>query len=222
MMKILFIGNSATYVHEIPQTLQWLAGQSGHPIEIGQITPGGCELAMHANAETEHGQRVLREIAKGYDVVFLQDNGNCISCEEKREACIRACRELSARVWESGGVPYLYVRPPYGRDAFGRSPWEQCVSFDALFTEIGRENGAVCAYVNRAFAYAMKNLPYELWGEDHAHTSPHGAYLAVCVFYTTLFGTSAMGLSPNGLSTVEALMLRNVANKIVLEQYCPW
>ena len=221
-MKILFIGNSATYVHEIPQTLQRLAGERGYPIEIGQITPGGCELAKHANMETEHGQRVLNEIAKGYDVVFLQDNGNCVSCEGKREACIRACRELSARVRESGGVPYLYVRPPYGTDAFGRSPWEQCVSFDSLFTEIGRENGAVCAYVNRAFAYAMKNLPCELWGEDHAHTSPHGAYLAVCVFYATLFCTSAIGLSPNGLPAAEALTLQSVADRIVLEQYCPW
>ena len=68
-MKILFLGNSATYVHEIPQTLAKLAKKLGHEVEIGQITPGGCELAKHADIMCEHGRFVNDEINKGYDIV---------------------------------------------------------------------------------------------------------------------------------------------------------
>ena len=39
-MKALFIGNSATYVHDIPGTLRRLAGEAGYPMETAQIALG--------------------------------------------------------------------------------------------------------------------------------------------------------------------------------------
>ena len=91
-MKLLFIGNSATYVHEIPRTLARLCSEQGLDVTTMQLTPGGYKLSQHADETTEHGQKVLAEIAKGYDIVFLQDNGNCISSQEKRKACHDACQ----------------------------------------------------------------------------------------------------------------------------------
>jgi hypothetical protein len=97
-MKFLFIGNSATYVHEIPQTFQRLAKKCGFSFEVEQITPSGCELAKHADTSTELGKRVFAEIAKGYDAVFLQENGSCMSSDEKRAACFDASRRLISAV----------------------------------------------------------------------------------------------------------------------------
>lgn len=221
-MRLLFLGNSATYVHEIPQTLARLAAEVGCEIEIEQITPGGCTLAAHADGTTEHGQRVLREIARGYDLVILQDNGNCVSNEEKRAACVLACRVLAEAARESGARLCFYVRPPYGTEAFGRTPFEQCRAFDELFGELAAEHHACCAYVNRAFAYAMTHLPYDLWGDDHAHTSRYGAYLAICVFFATLFGRSATQLAPDGLPFEAATALQEVADRIALDGLIPW
>lgn len=221
-MKILFLGNSATYVHEIPQTLQRLSAKVGYAIEIGQLTPGGFELAQHADAGTEHGQRVLREIQQNYDIVVLQDNGNCISGDPKRTACIEACRSLAQSIAESGAKLYFYVRPPYGKDNAGDSPLAQCRKFDELFGEIAAEQHAVCVYVNRAFAYAMEHLEFDLWGSDHAHTSKHGAYLAVCVFFAALFGVTATQLEADGLPPEDARILQETADKIVLDGIVPW
>ena len=111
-MKLLFIGNSATYVHEIPRTLAKLCSEQGLDVTTMQLTPGGYMLSQHADETTEHGQKVLAEIAKGYDIVFLQDNGNCISSREKRKACHDACQKLAKAVKESGAKLYFYVRPP--------------------------------------------------------------------------------------------------------------
>ena len=41
------------------------------------------------------------------EFVFLQDNGNCIANEEKREACFNACRKLARAVKESGAKLYF-------------------------------------------------------------------------------------------------------------------
>lgn len=217
-MKILFIGNSATYVHDIPETLARLATQAGHPLEVKRIVKGGWRLCQHAGA----GSRALEEIEKGYDIVFLQDNGDCISSEERREACLRACTGLTRSAQSRGAKVYYYVRPPYGYEAFGRSPLEQCQAFDLLFGGMARETGAVCAYVNRAFAYAIKNTDICLWGDDNAHTSEEGAYLAVCVFFAVLFGRSSSALGSDCLPKEESKRLQDIADRVVLYGELPW
>lgn len=216
-IKLLFIGNSATYVHDIPKTLASLAAGAGYLVETKTIAIGGYTLAKQADSSTEHGKSVLDEIANGYDIVFLQENGNCISSDAMRGATEDACMVLDNAIRASGAVTYIYVRPPYGTDKFGYTPFEQCIEFDKLFGKISKQLGSENVYVNRAFAYAMKYLPYDLWGADHAHTSERGAYLAVCVFFSSLFHTTSAVLDPNGLPPQDACALQKVADKVALD-----
>ena len=221
-MRVLFIGNSATYVHDIPRTLVRLSSDAGYPMTCEMLVKGGWRLSQHADSESEWGARVLQEIARGYDLVILQDNGNCITSEELRNAAQAACRRLSAAVKAEGGEVCLYVRPPYGTVHAGRSPLAQCEEFDRFFSAIGEEIGAKNAPVNRAFAYAMTRLPYDLWGPDHAHTSERGAYLAVCVFFAAIFGQSAALLGANDLPEEDARALQAAADAVVLGGVLPW
>lgn len=221
-MKILFIGNSATFVHDIPGKLQRLCEKAGYKIETGQITLNAFFLKGYADESTEHGQLVLEEVKKGYDIVFLQEHSACILTEEKREACKIASEKLSVIIKDSGAKPALYVRPPTGRVLHGISTLDQCKGFDKLFNEIADKNGLSCVYVNRAFAYAAQKLNYNLWGDDNAHVNEYGAYLIVCTFFATLFNVSAMGLDCDGLNPDDALKLQQVADKIALDGCIPW
>jgi len=213
-MKILFLGNSATYVHEIPQWLQRAAGQAGYPVEVGQLTPGGYTLYQHADAESEHGQQVLTEIARGYDVVMLQDNGNCILSQENRARSRDAAARLCTAIRKSGAKPFFYVRPPYGYASGPYDPLAQCSEFDAHFGAIAAQEGMGCAYANRAFAEAIMHLPYELWGEDHAHTSLEGAYLILCTLSGALFGASSGCLDAAPLDPETARVLQQTADRV--------
>ena len=221
-LRVLFIGNSATFTHDIPGTLAALAGKAGYEIECDCIKKSGATLKKHANIEKDHGKAVREAIGKGHDIVFLQDNGNCVSSDEMREACRIACHTLHDAIRVTGAKTGIYVRPPYGYEVFGREPVEQCKAFDELFTGLSQELGAVNAYVNRAFAYAILHTDFDLWGPDNAHTSPLGAYLAVCVFFCTLCGASATVLEANGLPEAEAQVMQEIADKIVLEGVLPW
>ena len=208
-MRILFIGNSATYVHDIPETLARLATEAGFETESVRIVKGGWKLSQHAEA----GSRALAEIEKSYDIVVLQDNGNCVENEERRAASTSAIEILGKAARESGARVYYYVRPPYGYEAYGRTPIEQCREFDSFFSEIAEHEGAVCAYVNRAFEYAIENTDIRLWGDDNAHTSDEGAYLAVCVHFATVYGKSASLLDENEVEN--AAVLQEIADRIV-------
>ena len=216
--KFLFIGNSATYVNDIPATLAALCAKKGITITQKQIVPGGSTLEQHA-ASAE----VLAEIAKGYDAVFIQENGNSIVSDAERAKSRAAIKKLGDAVHASGALFFFYVRPPYGKDLAGYKNFDQCKVFDDHFTPAAEECDAHCVYVNRAFAYAIKHLNYNLWGDDNAHTNTHGAYLAVCTFYATLFGKSATELDvAYGLPAADAKALQEAADKIALEGILPW
>ena len=214
-MKFLFIGNSATYVNEIPKSFKTLAEKAGFSFETEQITLGGYTLRQHADAETEHGARVFDEIKKGYDVVFLQDNGNCISTEAHEGACRDATSRLIAAIRAAGAEPCFYVRPPYGYDAFGCTPILQATRLDGLFSDMASIHGVPCVYTNRAFVHAIRSTGYDLWCEDRGHTSAHGAYLIICTFFATLFGVSASRLGAWRLNEADASALATIADDVV-------
>ena len=108
--RLLFIGNSATYVHDVPETLAKLATEAGFPTEAVRITKGGYTLSQHADSSSDHGKEVLDLIKQGFDVVFLQDNGNCIADDEKRSASKNACKTLDAEIKKNG-----CTNPPHCR-----------------------------------------------------------------------------------------------------------
>ena len=221
-MRILFIGNSATYVHDVPEMLAKLATEAGYPTESVRITLGGYTLKQHADAETEHGREVLKLIGQKFDYVFLQDNGNCVADYERREACKGACRILDTAIKNSGAKTRIYVRPPYGYEKYGLSPMAQCIEFDKLFSDIADEIGAVCSYVNRAFAYVAEGCSLNLYGPDNAHTSPEGAYLIICTIFASLYGVSSAVLGTNGIDAEAAKVIQKIADRISLEGIVPW
>ena len=220
--RVLFVGNSATYVHDIPGMLAGLAQKAGYKIECGSVVKGGATLAMHADAASPLGQKTLRAIEAGYDIVFIQDNGNCISSGEMRAKSKCAAETLGAKIRASGARTGIYIRPPYGYESFGHDPVGQCREFDTHFGGVADSIDSVCAYVNRAFAYAIKNTDYNLWGPDNAHTSEYGAYLAACVFFCTIFNTSSAVLDTIGMPLEDARQLQTVADKIALDGVIPW
>lgn len=217
--KLLFIGNSATSVNDIPGTLATLCNKLGMNVTVKAIVPGGYTLEQHSN-----NQAVYTEIAKGYDAVFIQENGTVmIPGGESAKKSLAAIKKLGEAVNKSGAKFCFYVRPPYGKDLSGVKNFDQCIEFDEHFTPAAAENNAECVYVNRSFAYAIKNLGFNLWGPDNAHTGTHGAYLIVCTFFATVFGRSATELdTAYGLSLSDAKLLQEAADKIALEGIIPW
>ena len=220
--RLLFLGNSATYVNDLPGTLCRLANEAGYPLVCDSIALPSVKTSFHADASTEHGQTVLATIRNGYDIVFLQDNGNCVSSDLLRTASENAYKTLAAAIHASGATAAIYFRPPYGTEKWGMTPFEQCREFDRHFSKIACEIDSLNAYVNRAFAYAIRNTSYDVWGPDHAHTGAYGAYLAVCVFFTAVFRVSATVLGTNGLAPEDACTLQEIADRITLSGETPW
>ena len=216
-MKLLFIGNSATHVHDIPNLLATLTKPLGISLETEMITEDGYELYRHADTES-----VFEKISRAYDMVFLQEHGNCIASEENAEKSLKAMQKLGNAVQSSGAKLYYYVRPPYGKENRGRDAFMQCKLFDEHFKKSAEQTGAECVFVNRSFAYAIKNCNLRLWGDDNAHASIIGAHLIVFTFFASLFKKSARLLNSEKITEEEAEKLAEIADKIALDGTVPW
>lgn len=222
-LKVLFIGNSATYVHDLPQKLSRLATKAGYPLIADSCVEGGNQLADFLNPAYQFRDKMFAALAKGYDIVFLQEYSYCIASEEKRDTTRKASRTIHQAIEETGAKTYFYIRPPIGEgyDIGHFTSYEQCIELDKLFVPIAQELGATTAHVNRAFAYALQNLSIPLWGPDNAHISPEGAYMAVCVFFSTLFRVSSTVLDTEELPQDLARSLQQAADLVAFGQYIP-
>jgi len=91
-LNVLFIGNSLTYYHEMPQTLQMMLNETNPNIKIDQSTYPGYSLSQHLSRKTEsateHRVTTLTEkkiVEKDWDIIILQTGTVSILIPKNRE-----------------------------------------------------------------------------------------------------------------------------------------
>ena len=99
-LKVLFIGNSYTYVNDLPALVVALADAAGgRKIETDQQLPGGCTLEGHVK-----GKKAIEKIReRKWDVVVLQ--GHSLESILNRESMQKYARILDAEIKKQGARP---------------------------------------------------------------------------------------------------------------------
>ena len=92
------------------------------------------------------------------------------------------------------------------------------------YVPIAEELGAPLAPVGWAFRQGVLDDPLApLWKGDGHHGSTEGNYLAACVLYTMIYGTSASGLwHPGSISETRAAYLQQLAADTVFAEPEVW
>ena len=71
-MKVLFLGNSHTFVHYVPARAARFCQDQGRPLEAVMLTHPGVGLGWHL----EQSQTYFNLLCGGYDAVVLQHNAH--------------------------------------------------------------------------------------------------------------------------------------------------
>jgi hypothetical protein len=215
-MRLLFVGNSHTYLNYMPQMVKRLVEASGHrsPVEVAQSVGDAVGLEWHwGNART-------RELIAGrrWDFVVLQDRSG--GPLKNRDSFERHARLLDAEIRAAGARTVLYMTW-----AHRLHPQTQAEIADA-YTSVAAELDAVLAPAGLAWQRALHLDPVlALHHADGRHASAAGSYLSACVLYAVLTGASPVGL-PAGfmiegkrrpeLSPEAASLLPRVAAEVAL------
>jgi hypothetical protein len=217
--RILFIGNSYTFVNDLPNTFAKLAKSGKHKVEVGMAARSGWTLLDHLKS-TETLDTLN---SKKWNYVVLQEQSQVPSMEQARtHQMYPAARELVPKIRQVGAIPIFLVTwahrggwPEQGMNDYGNMQ----AQINNGYATIAQELNAPMAPVGTAWASAMQGHPeLSLWQEDGSHPSEQGTYLAACVFYAAIFQESPVGLTYQGkLSKEITQTLQMVASQTVLK-----
>ena len=209
--RVLFIGNSYTYVNDLPAMFRHLARAAGHPVVTGMVASGGETLADHASS-TE----TPAAIGVGWQYVVLQEQSQIPSVASVRQqAMYPAVRTLVAEVRAAGASPVLLQTWGHldGWTDYHLDYAAMQAGIDEGYRQIGGVLGVAVAPAGDAWQRARPELgDLQLWQADGSHPTVAGTYLTACVLFAAVFNASPIGMSSTeGLSDPVARQLQEIA-----------
>lgn len=214
-MKVLFIGNSFTFVNDLPAMLEAL---SGGEITYGKVLRGGAYLKWYADEAHELGVQVREKAKEAWDAVILQDQS--FNPAKDPEDCGNQTKILAELF--PGTPVFMYQTWAYrdGSEKLAKTglTYDQMKEklYDAYEAAAQAVNGKRVP-VGFGFAEVKKNAPHvDLYTEDDYHPSPAGTYLAACLFYEALTGKDCMALPGIDALDEETVKILKTAAKAVV------
>jgi hypothetical protein len=222
--NVYFIGNSYTYVNNLPDEFAKLSFSGGHQVETGISAGGGWMLADAVlSKDTRDGLS-----SKKWDYVVLQEQSQTpASGESRTRFMLPAVRELTGLIYPTGAIPILFNTWGH-RDGWPDNRLPDYVSMQNAindgYLEVSRDLNIAIAPVGFAWqAVQSKEPQINLWQADGSHPSPSGTYLAACVFYAAIFHESPAGLDYYGkVDRSSGLILQKIAAETVLDDNVQW
>ena len=182
--RILFIGNSLTYVNDLPGIVQALADSAGpYPLVVETVALPDFALVDH----WEHGL-ALRAIREGdWDLVVLQQGPSSI--EINRDSLRLMARRFNQEIAKKSARTGLYsVWPSRSRqEDFPRA-------IDSYRLAAEDVDGWLFPVASAWLAAWRRDPAIPLYSADGLHPSPAGSYLAALVIYQKVVNHSAAGL----------------------------
>jgi hypothetical protein len=193
-VRVLFLGNSYTYVNDLPAVFRDLARGGGRNVETGMVAAGGETLADHA-ASAESAAAIE---GSPWQFVVLQEQSQVPSIESARvNQMYPAARSLVGVIRTAGATPILFQTWAH-RDGWpdrGLNYAAMQAAIDDGYATIGGELGVAVAPAGQAWQATLREDPMiALWQADGSHPSLAGTYLAACVLYVRIFDASPVGI----------------------------
>lgn len=179
-MRILFLGNSHTYFHDMPALLCRFCRHAGLRADVTMLSHSARPLEWH---RSEYFELRFNLLHGGYDFCVLQQQAHPMPpAETTRENLAALCA-----LCRGGGAAPVVV-----------TTWAEKVhpehqaAMSALYPTLARDLGALSAPVGTVWGRLQAERPdIELYWHDGEHASPYGSYLFAAVLFSVLTGRPA-------------------------------
>lgn len=174
-MRILMLGNSFTYYHDMPKMLAAIMGE-----EVVAHTRGGAFLHEHLDSQAELGAKTLKALKEEkWDYVVMQEQSKAPIFAKKD--FMDSVGKLCTLIRENGAKPLLYATWAYREgseklESTGLSVPEMDRGLYNSYHEAAETNNALIADVGKAHTALRKYA--ELLEPDDFHPSAAGSILA--------------------------------------------
>lgn len=173
-VRVLFIGNSHTYYHDLPAWVARMAGEEGYVCDVTMLAHPGWYLRQHVK-EPE----VRFNIRYGhYDYVVLQEHSHPF---DDIPGYIEAAAALAGWIREAGSTPVIY-------GTWARKTEKNVQeTMNQVNRGLAQDLGALYAAVGEAWWPYKESLTHiEMYDEDGAHASGQGIRFAAKIIWRTI------------------------------------
>lgn len=191
-MKILFVGNSYTYVNDMPKMLEALLIENGRDAQVFSVTAGGRRLIQSTSDDEK--AKALRSLLDDhtFDAAILQEQSLLPILD--KATFLRGAEGVKELMGDRVERIILYStwgRKPGSPDLAEHGWTHEGMTADLVsaYEEAAKLIGADLSYVGKAFSRAMQiNPSTELYHADMTHPSYLGSALGVVVHFAALTG----------------------------------
>ncbi|MBK9376396.1 MAG: SGNH/GDSL hydrolase family protein [Holophagales bacterium] len=217
-LSVLFVGNSLTFVNDVPGLVQKLAASSTVQarLTVHSVTSGGARLEDHWRKG--EAARALRK--RRPDVLVIQ--GQSTEPLNRATDFTRYARLLKAEADAVGARTILlqtWARPAgdpfYTRPASGGSPAAMQARLNEAYDSLALSLNVDVARVGEAFSLVQQQSPEISLLDGSQHATRAGSYLAAAVVFRALYRSSPVGASFSaGLPQATASTLQRAADAV--------
>ncbi len=227
--KVLFLGNSYTYVNDLPNIVSLLASNTNDVLIYDSNLIGGYTLQDHS-ASTVSKNKILSD---NWDYIVLQEQSQRPSFSVPL-AFFYGFSDLRAYINLHKPCAQITAFMTWGHE---NGDVQNCPSNPAVCSYLGMQNLIQDRYmsfselnnsevtpVGVVWKYIKENYPgINLYQSDASHPSLEGSYLAACCFYTSIFRKNPDLITYNhGLSASTASIIRSAVKTIVYDHMIDW
>ncbi len=230
--RVLFIGNSYTYVNNLPQMTADIARSMGDSIFFDSSAPGGYTFQGHTTNSV-----TLEKIAQAnWDFVVLQEQSQYPSFPNSQveTEVFPYAHILDSLINANNSCCETVFYMTWGRkngDASNCASWPPVCTYSGMdsllnlrYRMMAENNHAIVSPVGAVWKYIRQNYPsIELYSSDESHPSIAGTYAAACSFYTTLFRKNPELITfTAGLNSTDAENIRRASKTVVYDSIINW
>lgn len=191
-INILFIGNSYTFVNEMPEIFAELAELGEHNVKVTTLAKAGYSLDDHV--QDPQTRRLIRD--ENWDYVILQEKSSLPVLDI--ELMAQGVSQLIELAADQNSETILFMPWAYqsGFPEAGLADYQAMQSKVAeTYLDLGQDFDISVAPVGIAWQKLLENEPeLDLWNPDGSHPTWRGSFLAASTFYALLFQESPAGL----------------------------
>lgn len=235
--RVLFLGNSYTYVNNMPQIVAGMAATTGDTLEWEMEAPGGYTLGGHYTSMTSKNK-----IKQGnWDYVVLQEQSQhpALPYQQVFNTTLLYARLLDSLVNDGNTCAETIYYMTWGRkngDAancatYTPQGWPHFCTYlsmdsviRARYETIANDNQGIVSPVGAVWRVIRLQHPdINLYDADESHPSMAGSYAAACAFYTAIFRKDPAQVTFNAtLSGTDAAAIRAAARQVVYDSLAHW
>lgn len=227
-LSVLFIGNSYTYVNDLPSMFLSLTQSLGDDALVDSKTNGGFTFQNHLTDPLTH----TKIHAQTWDYVVIQGQSQepSFPYDQVNTNTLPPAVKLADSVYANNFCSQVMYFMTWGRQV-GDPQWDSINTFDKMnlrlrnaYLRISDSAEASVSPVGVAWKYVRDTYPtINLYSGDGSHPSLEGSYLAACTFYASLFRKSPVGATYTaGLNATIAGQLQEAAALAVLDSLSTW